>query len=272
MTIIPLFGFAQMEGYSFDLFKGTPVEKVAIAAKHNNLKNILFFLKDTNIDLEYRDKKWGQTILMVAVMNNKHKVIEALLQGGANPNTLDFMNLTALMRHTDVSFNGRRCDIKTTKLLLQYGANLNLECNFKRTEETKEMPYALYQTTAFISACGSECLAHIKYLVYMGADINQWVGDESSCALSKELIHERMDVVRYLLIDLNARIPPFCIKGINGKDVTILETLSKIISSISKPLSLFIGIIVRLLFKILFVFFIIFTELSTKLYDKSQSL
>lgn len=228
LTFIPLFGFAQMEGYSFNLFTGTPVEKLAIASKKGKVKDILSILKDTAINFEYRDSRWGQTVLMLAVMNNKHKVIEALLQGGCNPNTIDFMGQTALIRHTNSSFNGRRCDIKTTKLLLKYGADINRECNFKRTEETKEMPYRLYQTTAFINACGSECLAHVRYLVSKGANINQWVGDSSSCAISAALILDRMEVLKYLIIDLGAKIPPYCIKGDKGKaNVTILELLRR---------------------------------------------
>jgi len=221
ILFIPLFGYAQMEGYSFNLFTGTPVEKLAIAAKKGRVKDILSIMQDTTINFEYRDARWGQTVLMVAVMNNKHKVIEALLQGGCNPNTLDFKKQTALIRHTNSSYNGRRCDIKTSKLLLKYGADINKECNYSANHE-------LFQTTAFINACRSECLAHVKYLVSMGANINQWVGDSSSCAISAALILDRMEILKYLIIDLGAKIPPYCIKEDKGRDnVTMLGMLRR---------------------------------------------
>ncbi len=223
---IPLLSYSQL-GYSFKQFENTPVHDLAKACDFNDLEAINDFMRDKLYDADYGEEKFGQTVLMVAVMNNKHKVIETLLKNGANPNKRDKRNLTVLMRHMSVNYNGVECDVKTTKLLIQYGADINAICDNKDT-----VTYEVIRTTAFMLACESDCLANIKYLVAQGVDINKSVGGEGNCAITNALIQDRIDLVKYLIIDLKAKIPPYCLVSKNGDTTTVLGMLRLLIFTI----------------------------------------
>ena len=75
---------------------------------------------DPHLELNQKNHK-GYSALMLAIYNGQDVFAEALLRGGADPNSKDLVGNTILM---GASFKG---NIKLLDLLIKYGADINLE-------------------------------------------------------------------------------------------------------------------------------------------------
>lgn len=75
---------------------------------------------DPHFELNQKNHK-GYSALMLAIYNGQDVFAEALLRGGADPNSKDLVGNTILM---GASFKG---NIKLIELLISYGADINLE-------------------------------------------------------------------------------------------------------------------------------------------------
>lgn len=209
----------------FNLFKDTPVYELAMAAQKNDVKKIEELVKSKKFDPDYKEKEFGTTVLMAAIYHGKYKAVEALLKNGANPNIRDNIDKTALMYQVDHTF-ADDCNTKATELLIKYGADVNAASKFHKKYDPKnpDEPHGKLHTTPFMEACQGACMAKIKLLIAHGADVNKWVGDEGNCALTDALIQARMDVVKFLVIELKVKIPPYWMID-KGDTLSILTLL-----------------------------------------------
>jgi ankyrin repeat protein len=90
------------------------------AVKYSHLEAARLLLNnDANISNTYED---SSTLLHIAVENMYTDMVKLLLQYGANPNTVNWLDTTPLHH---VVWHGKG-EIEIVELLLKYGADLNI--------------------------------------------------------------------------------------------------------------------------------------------------
>src|SRR5271170_521478 len=73
-------------GYRWELFRGTPEWELAQAAQHEDTSRIYQIIKQGVININSKEPKFGQTVLMLAIANDKLNAVGALLRSGADVN------------------------------------------------------------------------------------------------------------------------------------------------------------------------------------------
>ena len=154
-------------GYRFELLKDTPVWELAKAVKSEDTNEIKRLIQEKHLDVNYQEHKseWGVTLLDLAVGNGKVKSVKALLengaridnsqlnqlcditinikhrteilklllQHGANPNKVQvgyyYLKGDSIPKAIRTPLNGAFDDLACTKLLLDYGADMNYQVN-----------------------------------------------------------------------------------------------------------------------------------------------
>src|ERR1700724_838376 len=70
-------------GYRWELFRETPEWELARAAQHEDTSRIYQIIKQGLVNINSKEPKFGQTVLMLAIANDKLKAVGALLRSGA---------------------------------------------------------------------------------------------------------------------------------------------------------------------------------------------
>jgi hypothetical protein len=217
-----------LPGFDFKLFKGTPIYELAKAVEKEDLKQIEIILRDTTMKVDFHEPKFGNTLLMLAVANNKKKAIKKLLAVGANPNERDYYdNATPLIYACD-NFS-EDCDSTILKLMIDYHGDVNSIQSINRIENTGA--HSLVNNTCLMIAAKNNCLGIIKVLVNSGADINRYTYYEGYGVITQALIQDNIEIAKYLIIDRQAKIPEYCyIRNKGGEDeqkLTITDMLNE---------------------------------------------
>lgn len=216
-----------LPGFNFKNFKNTPLEKLSISVKEQDLLKIIQENQENKIDLDSCELKFGTNLLMTAVANNLDKSVEQLLVLGANPNkqsiALDSNFTCSPISIACTSYYKKNfSDVKILKLLIKYGANVNSKL-FLYNKKNK-----IYFETPLMLASESGNLDVVKILIENGADFNMFEPNSGNCPVSNALIQENLDILEYLIIEKNAKIPPFCINGNDGSNITFFEIFNKL--------------------------------------------
>ena len=148
------------------------------------------------VPVDYKEEKFGGTLLMIAVRTNKLRSVKALLQLGANPNepndTLRNLGRNAVLFASE--FN--EPSPKILQLLLDYGGNPNsIECGKQKDNFGNWIPARDFALNAAVFT-GFE---KVKILVEAGADVNLQTEFTVPGAMHAAIIYSRMDVLLYLL-------------------------------------------------------------------------
>lgn len=112
-------------GYQFDLFKSTKNWELAKAVEKENALQIERIIKEDNsVNVNLQEPLYGNTLLHLTIGNDKLLSTKMLLQNGADLNTADSFGLYPL--HEAASLIGsRKNSVEIIKLLLDHGANPN---------------------------------------------------------------------------------------------------------------------------------------------------
>ena len=217
-----------LPGFDFKLFKGTPVWELAKAVEKEDVKKIEIILKDTAIKVDFHEPKFGNTLLMLAVANNKKASVKKLLEVGANPNERDYYdNATPLIYASDNY--SEDCDSMMLKWMIGHHGDVNYIQNIDRIENTGA--HSLVKRTVLMIASRNNCLGIVKVLVNAGADINNYTYYEGYGAITEALIQDNLEIAKYLIIDMQAKIPDYCyIRNKGEKDeqkLTITDMLNE---------------------------------------------
>ncbi|HEU5365185.1 MAG TPA: ankyrin repeat domain-containing protein [Hanamia sp.] len=173
-----------MPGFDFKLFKNTPVSQLATAVAKEDTEQMETILKDTSIKVDYHEPKFGNTLLMLAVVNNKQKSVKKLLEVGANPKEKDYYdNATSLIYACEYHLNN--CDTSILKMLIEQRANVNVIQNIDRVEDN--CAHSFVKTTPLMIAAKTGCLNIIQTLLNSGAAINAYTYYEGYGTLSKAI-------------------------------------------------------------------------------------
>jgi uncharacterized protein len=183
--------------YDYRLFQETPVWELAQAVEKQDSTAIRRIIKEEDVDVDYQEPKFGNTLLIVSVINQHLISSEALLKSGADPgkhNTYD--GSTALIEAAEITEGG---DDNTAflKLLIDLGADPN------QAESGDRKPGNTLRKSPLLSACsdlnsGPSPLAKVKVLVEAGANVN-YEDEFNHFPLGQAVMNKHYDVVLYLL-------------------------------------------------------------------------
>lgn len=222
---------SKLYGNDFRLFQETPVWELCKAVEDEEIKKINSLLKEDHLDINYQEKRFGQTLLTLAVLNEKVESSKELLKNGADPNIYDtYDGRSAIICAAGITNNKRSIDF--LKLLIKHGANPNDHEIGTRREgnSTRKTPLlvACEQTGEEMSQ-----MEKVKFLVGSGADVN-YKNEFNVTPLKSALMNNYFDIVLYLLekgADFKAPI-----SRIDNKDFYLQDELRFIIIPLNSKL------------------------------------
>lgn len=203
--------FTQEEdGYNFDNFKETPLWELAQATRADDANKVQSLLKGKKVNLNYRDPLFKQTLLSLAIENNKRNAFLELLKAGADPNVFlgESNDETALVNAIIIQQN---CDMYFIENLLMYGANPNLEIQNPNPEQHFDKSFPLLVAIGSRADNGNECVNIVRHLVDKGAKINVCYTNQVSgiCegVITECLRNNSMELLKYFVIEKKIEIP-----------------------------------------------------------------
>jgi hypothetical protein len=210
-------------GYSFGLFRNTPVWNLAKAAEKEDESQMESILKDKGIDINLRDSTYGSTLLQLCIGNDKLISTRVLLEHGAHVNILDSEKRSAI--HEATSFiKTKKYTYKILELLLKYGSNPNDLLIKKKNGDT------IYTYVPLMGAI--EDLNCAKLLIEHGA--NPYYRDGEDYMVWKMLFvldakfEDNIYVAKYMIIDKKLKIPnPIFYTIPDHKPVSALDLLNE---------------------------------------------
>jgi hypothetical protein len=206
---------SKLFGRDYRLFQTTPAWALAKAVEDGDTDKIKTEISKNKSLLKFREPRFGQPLLTLAVMNENYESVEKLLELGADPNMQDFYNGDSpLMRAADIGISLKGPDPRFLKLLLKYGGDANAEENGQK--QTRRF-------TPLMIACSGRYFDYVKILVKAGAKVNT-IDEYGDSPLEEALASESPDIVIYL-IQNGADFKRVLYKTIDGKNKYIIDNL-----------------------------------------------
>jgi ankyrin repeat protein len=191
------------------------VSGLAAAVASQDIEKIEKIVSKQSALLNYQEPRFGQTLLIWAILNDRYKSAEKLLRLGADPDLQNYNGLSALMYAAEWSVEEWKGDPKYLRLVLRYGGNPNAISNPK-------VPPARLQTP-LIAAVNSLSLENVKILISAGADPDY--ADSCNSALAAAFNLGQIDMVRYLVIERNVDVRSANCEALDGKSITVATYL-----------------------------------------------
>jgi hypothetical protein len=180
---------SKLNGYDYRLFQNTPAWELAKAVQDEDEKKINDIISTDTSLINYRESKYGSTLLFLAALNQQMKPFKVLIANKADVNIHDTYDGSSVLIQVCIF---HQFDTKFAEILLQNGANVNdIETGKRRKGNSTRF-------TPLIAACGCGNLDMVKLLVNNGADIN-YQNEYKHSALSEAVMTERYEVVVFLL-------------------------------------------------------------------------
>jgi ankyrin repeat protein len=202
------------------IFKDTPVWEVALAIKDNDTARVreLLTSKPKSI-IDFKEKYFGQTLLNWAVYSDKYIPAKILLEHGANPNIKASDSTTAVINAADKPTSDY------LKLVLKHGGDVNTIANIDSPQRIR---------TPLIAASAHN-LESVKLLIDLGANANyirrsrrgNIGGENVESALIAACLTGKIDIVKYLLMDVKVAFDYTFITTIDGEPLNILSYLRR---------------------------------------------
>lgn len=180
---------SELTGRDYRLFQNTPAWELAKAVEDENTKKIDKIVSKNPEIINYQESKYGNTLLMLTIMNQQLKPFKALLKRGADVNIHNtFDGTSSLIKACSSKFY----NITFVKMLIEYGADVNdVEIGERRKENGTRL-------TPLIAASRTGRLDLVRFLVSKGADVN-YQNEFGQSALSKSVMVDEYKVAYYLL-------------------------------------------------------------------------
>jgi uncharacterized protein len=186
-------------GYRWELFRETPEWELAKAVRREDTSGIDQIIKQGGVNVNVKEPKFGQTLLILAIANDKLQSVDALLRAGADINIRNSHGNQAI--HEACQFpNIRQHSAEMIRLLIKYGADVNSYA------EGGIFPVPL--------AGASSCLACFKIL--LDHDANVYFFDKADStfqpypvwiAVLSGTYAGNFEVAKYMIIDKKMPIP-----------------------------------------------------------------
>ena len=180
---------SELTGGDYRLFQNTPAWELAKAVEDENTEQIDKIVSENPELINYQESKYGNTLLMLTIMNQQLKPFKVLLKRGADVNIHNtFDGTSSLIKACSSKFY----NIIFVKMLIEYGADVNdVETGERRKENGTRL-------TPLIAASRTGRLDLVRFLVSKGADVN-YQNEFGQSALSKSVMVDEYKVAYYLL-------------------------------------------------------------------------
>lgn len=187
----------ELSGYDYRLFEDTPVWELAQAVGKQDSSEITRIAKEGDVDINYQESRFGNTVLILAVRNQHFTSCKTLLTLGADPNIHDnYSGSTALIDAAEIA-DVEGDNSVFIRLLLDHDADPN------REQTGARIPGNTIRMSPLLAACrdihqwGSP-IEKVKALVEAGANVN-YEDEFGNFPLKPAVFNEHYDVVLYLL-------------------------------------------------------------------------
>lgn len=186
----------QLLGDDFRLFQDTPAWDLAKAVDDEDVDEIRRQVLSLNVSVDYKEDKFGETLLMIAVRTNKTKSVKVLLELGADPNepddTIHGYGRNSVIYASEFSTPNPQL----LKLLLENGGNPNsIERGMQKDNVGNWEPargFALFYAIF-------DSFEKVKILVEAGADVNMQTETHKGGSIYAAIVCNRMDILLFLL-------------------------------------------------------------------------
>jgi hypothetical protein len=180
---------SDLKDSDYRIFQNTPAWELAKAVQDNDEKKIEEIVaKDPKL-INYQERKYGNTLLMLTIMNQQLKPFKTLLANNANVNIHNTYDGASPLIEA-CSFE--EYDRQFAETLLQYGANANdVETGERRQGNSTRL-------TPLMAAAETGNLDLVVLLVKKGADVN-FHNEYKQSALSSAVMQNEYSVALYLL-------------------------------------------------------------------------
>jgi len=208
-------------GNDFRLFQNTPAWELAKAVEDEDIIKIKEILNNKKVDIDFREPKFGNTLLMLSIKNSQFQIVKLLLELGANPN-----HVNTYRGGTAVIFAANNNNPKFLQLILKYKGNPNAIENapVKVGDQVRET--ALLAAISFLDPTSLE---KVQLLVEAGADMN-YSNDGNpaytTLPLGAAFKQDKLDVALYLL-QKGADYKKVMYIMVDSHKVHVLEALRK---------------------------------------------
>lgn len=218
-------GQDNITGRDVKIFRDTPVWEAALAIRDNDTAKVRELLQGKPKEiLDFQEKYFGQTLLNWAVYRDNYGSAKVLAELGADPNLKSYDSTSAVIQASD------KIETSYLKLLLNHGGDPNTIANINEPQDLR---------TPLI-ASSFKSLENVKLLVEAGANPNyihrtkrgDIGGEDVQSALIYAFRGNKIDIVRYLLIDVGVRFNYVFNTTIEGKPLTILTYLREMTFSL----------------------------------------
>ena len=211
------------EGYSFKLFKKTVNEKLIKPIESEDSVEINRLLKsDSSLKINLQEPKFGNTILALAVGNDKLVSTIALLENSADLNICDSFGFAPLHSASD-NVNSRENSFQLIEALLKFGANPNkFSCQYQNKKIKKYFPLMgairNFKCSKLLIDNGANCNLQdsINYPIWQ------------SILSQDDKVSESIFVAEYLIINKKVVIPEIIGYSIPDKNpILFIDVLKK---------------------------------------------
>lgn len=210
-----------LPGFDYRNFKTSQCWTLAKAINENDSLKILRLVRKEKISVNCFDSKFGSSLLDLAIMNDKDKSFNALIQANVNINAISPIDgRTSLFNVCTYSHSLNHVFFYVSGLV-EHGADVNASIpDTLEDKPTRITPLEmLVQNTSDIEA--------IKYLLDHGARVDIYPKDGPDALISKARLNSDLRPLRYLLIDRKIPPPNFISVRNNGTPEQRIITLRK---------------------------------------------
>lgn len=216
---------SKLSPYDYRLFQGTAVWPLAKAVHEGDIELSEKILAKQPGLANIQDSIYGNTILMMAIINQDYKLFKLLIDNGANVN---YHNKLGGQSPLIEASSYKQYDSKFAKDLVGKGANVN--------DTTRNSPNA--QVSPLMAASRSGNILIVEYLLKQGANIN-YRNNFGSTALGESMLTQKYDIA-LLLLDNGADFLSPIYNGIDeyGKStvpISMLTALRNAMTEIGTP-------------------------------------
>jgi len=194
-------------GFDFTLFNDTPVSELAHAVENENITRIMECVLQKKMNINYQEPKFGNSVLQLALQNNKLLSTQKLLSLGADPNLRSLIdNSTPFLDFCKYSYDINKAP-EILSLLIQHGADINSE----QIQQIKNSAGQLftYRRTALEYTCSFGTVDLVRILIDSGAKLDVYPKDGERSIIATALDNNSLSILKYLLIEKKVAIPNY---------------------------------------------------------------